>query len=366
MKNTLRSKITTAGILIVTVILAGVAVFTAVRLYNLRQTSVSPASPESNPLAWDCSTYVFAVDASGKVTVNNNSSRNEALQKAKVYINDALVATFDVPALPTKQSATLGNVSVSGSFTWKVVGTVDCQNSGQVSVSPTPTPTGTPTPTPTKTPTPTPTTTLSPSPTATATPTIPTTTPGFTVQACTLLTFSLAGVTPTPTTSIGPSQTPTPTTPPESTPIPTPTYALGGPPECKATKPATPTITSVVKSGSSVTLTWTKISDVTHYTISYGTQPGKYTYGVTNTGNVTTYKISNLDTTKKYYFILYAVNDCMPSDASAEVSWTTTSTTQTTPTPTEAQLPSAGTSYPTIIGLGTGILLVALSFALAL
>src|SRR3990167_2030994 len=47
----MKKKIVTISIVLATVILAGVAIFTAVRLYQLRQTSVSPTSPESEPEA---------------------------------------------------------------------------------------------------------------------------------------------------------------------------------------------------------------------------------------------------------------------------------------------------------------------------
>ncbi len=51
MKNFLKSKIATIGILIATLILAGVAVFTAIRLYQLRQEAVAPNVPSSKPKA---------------------------------------------------------------------------------------------------------------------------------------------------------------------------------------------------------------------------------------------------------------------------------------------------------------------------
>jgi hypothetical protein len=53
MKNILKGKIATAIILLSTFVLAGVAIFTAVRLYQLRQTSVAPNVPSSNPKAAD-------------------------------------------------------------------------------------------------------------------------------------------------------------------------------------------------------------------------------------------------------------------------------------------------------------------------
>lgn len=86
--------------------------------------------------AWDCSLYTFNIDDNGTVTVQNGSDRNEPLQKADVYINGTLVQTFDVPALSPGQGTTLGVVSLptNQSYTWRVDGTVDCENSGSKQV----------------------------------------------------------------------------------------------------------------------------------------------------------------------------------------------------------------------------------------
>lgn len=127
--------------------------------------------------AWDCKNYNFNVSPDGVVTATNGSSRNEPQQKAKVFINGNLVATFDVPALDKGNGVTLGTVPVpAGSFSWQVEGTVDCEDSGSYQVTPTPTPSPTPTPTPSPTPTKGPTPTASPSPTPSPTP-IPSPTP---------------------------------------------------------------------------------------------------------------------------------------------------------------------------------------------
>lgn len=118
--------------------------------------------------AWDCQNYVFEVNQQGAVSARNGSTRNEPLQQAKVYINGALVATLDVPALDAGDATTIGTVSVPASgFSWEVIGTKDCEDSGRFDPQPTPTPTTIPTPTPTPTgiPSPTPIPTPTPSPT---------------------------------------------------------------------------------------------------------------------------------------------------------------------------------------------------------
>jgi hypothetical protein len=213
MKGLLRNKIVTTLVVTATFILAGVAVFTATRLYQLRQSSVS------QPLAWDCSKYVFSVSPSGVVTVKNDSTHNEPTQQAKVYINNSLVTTLSVPALSQGQNATLGTVQVpQGGFSWRVEGTLDCSSSGTApqactlltftitSNTGTPTPTTPPGSTATSTPTNTPTPTVTPTtpPGSTATPTTP---PGSTATPTTP-----PGSTATPTTIAQNSPTTSPTT----------------------------------------------------------------------------------------------------------------------------------------------------------
>lgn len=227
MKEFLKEKLPTIAIITFTVILGGIAVFTAFRLYQLRQEPVAPTAPEES-FAWDCSKYNFNVNSSGLVTVQNDSTRNEPPQKAAVKIDGAQVAEFDVPALSPGQGATLGNVFVpTRPFNWQVIGTVDCQDSGQASPvisceqltfsinepEETPTPTGASTPTST----PIPTSTLTPTPTGTTTPN-PTATPTDTPRGG-------SDPTPTPTNTYIP--TPTVTSAPGTitqTPTPTTTY----------------------------------------------------------------------------------------------------------------------------------------------
>jgi len=186
MKEFIKGKIVTVLVVGATVMLAGVAIFTALRLYQLRRESVSLTQPESEPLAWDCQSYNFILDQNGKVSVENNSSRDEPSQQAKVFINNNLVATFNVPALTKGQSAEIGTVNIPNEATinWKIEATKDCSDSGSFSGQktscelltftisiPSLTPTVTPTITPTRTPTPTPTGTLSITPTQSPTPT---------------------------------------------------------------------------------------------------------------------------------------------------------------------------------------------------
>lgn len=89
-----------------------------------------------NTSAWDCSRYTFALSNNGTVTVTNGSTLSETPQQAKVYINNNLVNTFNVPSLVPGQGATLGTVSVptNASYTWRIDGTVDCENAGNIEI----------------------------------------------------------------------------------------------------------------------------------------------------------------------------------------------------------------------------------------
>lgn len=115
------SKKAIATILGVVLLVAGVAA--GVLLVN--------RNSEVRIKAWDCVNYVFEVSEDGVVSVRNGSTRNEPLQKADVKINGSVVATLDVPALNAGDAATLGTVPVpDGGFSWEVIGTKDCEDSG--------------------------------------------------------------------------------------------------------------------------------------------------------------------------------------------------------------------------------------------
>jgi hypothetical protein len=87
--------------------------------------------------AWDCSLYTFTLDDNGTVSVQNGSGRNEPGQQARVFINNNLVETFDVPALNSGEGATLGTVSLPSnqSYSWRIEGSKDCDDQGSKQVS---------------------------------------------------------------------------------------------------------------------------------------------------------------------------------------------------------------------------------------
>src|SRR3989304_2259709 len=51
MKSFFKNKIVTILVLVATLVLAGIAIFTAIRLYQLRQQPVAPTAPTSEPKA---------------------------------------------------------------------------------------------------------------------------------------------------------------------------------------------------------------------------------------------------------------------------------------------------------------------------
>ncbi len=173
----------------------------------------------------------------------------------------------------------------------------------------------TPTPTPTLTPTCTP--TLTPTLTPTEEPPTPTPTPTYTPTLTPTPTLPEEQPTLTPTPILTP--TPVPTSPPkeETSPV------VGGPGEtyhCDASVSPAPVLLSVNRlSGTEVILNWTTVSPVTHYSISYGLSSGNYIYGVSNTGNVTSFTVISLQPGVDYCFAVRAVNDCAPSELSNEI-----------------------------------------------
>lgn len=83
-------------------------------------------------LAWDCSNFNFYLSEDGNVSVSNDSPFYGHPQQAIVYINSEEIITLDVPALMPGKSSQLGKVTTpsTGEFTWEIVGTRDCRDSG--------------------------------------------------------------------------------------------------------------------------------------------------------------------------------------------------------------------------------------------
>lgn len=197
MKDKLKSRIATAVVVVATVVLAGVAVFTAMRLYKLRGEPVAPTAPTVSEAAsgWEECRI-------GTPTHNVNSCR----QKAEDFKGVAGPWGQDDNGWYTwalSEPKTLSGDTACGLAPTACNNqTASCQELAFTISEPSATPTGSTAPTATSTPTPTST------PTSTSTPT-PTDKPR-------------GGSDPTPTTQ--PADTPTPTDVPQtSTSTPTPT-----------------------------------------------------------------------------------------------------------------------------------------------
>ncbi len=151
MKNFFKGKIATIIILLATFVLAGVAVFTAIRLYQLRQVSVTPGAPESQPRA-----EATPAPVACSLTFTLATPTPTPTPTPVPLCNSTCTVNTDCPSgliCNIAQGATSGFCRNQA-----CLAATDCTCA---------TPTPTPTPTPTKTPTPTPTAT----PTVTATPT---------------------------------------------------------------------------------------------------------------------------------------------------------------------------------------------------
>lgn len=183
MAKTNASKIATGLIVGATFILAGIAIFTALRLYQLRQEPVAPTAPSSQPMAFfDCSFYDLIVDVDGTVRVHNVSGGDRPSQNLEFLIDGVSIGNFNIPALNEEEVAILGNLNLPpGDYNWSIQGVEGCQLPGEPELTscqettftitsddgPTPTTSPTSTPTPTDTPVPTATTTPASSPTPT-------------------------------------------------------------------------------------------------------------------------------------------------------------------------------------------------------
>lgn len=172
MKNIFKGKGATILVLVITLILAGVAIFTAIRLYQLRQQPVAPTAPTSQPQAGGAScTLNFSLTA---VTPTPTPT-------PPPQCNAACTSNSQCPSGLTCNIATGQTSGFCRNPSCLSSTTCLCATS---TPTPTPTPTGSPTATPTGTGTPTPTATPGTG-TPTATPVVtPTPIPSAWVNAC--------------------------------------------------------------------------------------------------------------------------------------------------------------------------------------
>lgn len=162
MKNFFKGKFGTIIILFFTLILAGVAIFTALRLYQLRSTSVAPNVPSSIPRAQE----VTPGPCTLSFTLNTSTASPTATGTPTATPTETPTATptGSPTATPNLCGGTCGsNINCGeGLYCYTTVGfcrnpscptQADCNCPGTSTPSPTPGHTGTPRPTASPTPT---------------------------------------------------------------------------------------------------------------------------------------------------------------------------------------------------------------------
>ncbi len=93
--------------------------------------------------------------------------------------------------------------------------------------------------------------------------------------------------------------------------------SIASPPRCDASAPTTaPNVTITNVGTNTVSLSWTPVSPVTHYGITFTRTSDGAQYGSTNIGNVTSYTVTNLSGGANYTFQVFGVNDCAPGPLS--------------------------------------------------
>ena len=105
MKNIFKGKIATAIILLSTFVLAGVAIFTAIRLYQLRQTAVAPNVPSSIPrAAEDTCSLSFTISSPTVTATATATATSTATATATATSTATATATATTRATATATS----------------------------------------------------------------------------------------------------------------------------------------------------------------------------------------------------------------------------------------------------------------------
>lgn len=85
-------------------------------------------------------------------------------------------------------------------------------------------------------------------------------------------------------------------------------------PACKKESPKVPTnLTALSGTYGQVHLSWNKVDNASHYTVTYGLAADKFEYGSPNIGNTDQFNVNGLRPYTKYFFVVTAVNDCASS-----------------------------------------------------
>lgn len=190
------NKVLPIALSMITVVLASVGIFTALKLYQLRNQAVAPNTPESHPNAEGFNIEIINTNSTyfDEITFVNNSGKDQNMDFNRdswddnsldetirnVFVKNG--ETYTVKAFPgvcTKfqiDARYSSDVQTKGEDYWERGWIVEKSNNPNCNTTPTPTetptatPTSTPTDTPTATPTQTPTSTPTSTPNGTSTP----------------------------------------------------------------------------------------------------------------------------------------------------------------------------------------------------
>ncbi len=91
-------------------------------------------------------------------------------------------------------------------------------------------------------------------------------------------------------------------------------------PTCNSEKPGQAQFSFVQKSGrNQIEVGWNAVARATSWTIAYGTESGKYVYGMADFGNNQSRSVKiNMLPAGTYYLVIKANNNCMPGNFSNE------------------------------------------------
>jgi cytoskeletal protein RodZ len=117
MKSFFKNKIVTVLILVATLVLAGVAIFTAYRLYQLRQQPVAPTAPESKPEAappQSCTALTFTLTTTPTLTPTETVTTTPTPTGTTTPTPTATLTTTTTPTATSTATPTLPVAGVSG------------------------------------------------------------------------------------------------------------------------------------------------------------------------------------------------------------------------------------------------------------
>lgn len=359
-KSFFKKNLTAILIIAATLILGGVAVFTAIRLYQLRSEPVAPNAPESSPQAANegviltipidtvvrgAGEHILSDEAypqySGKVCAVKVTARNQESvhpgNDLRVSSGSDSVLLEDVENEANAEVVASGDLTLGDRITVTLIMGPDQLFSGGLDVElncidPTPTPT-------------------------------PTATPEPSLTSCTELVFSLSSATASasPTPTVTPTLTPTATPSPSASPTSTPSYS------CNSTCTSNTQCEAVDSNYLCYAVGSAKYCRHEDYPDQTDCKPAGPNVPEYPCNGTCTSDSQCAQTDSNY--ICYSqpgssTKTCRHEDYPTQTNCQPPASAAATATP--ATLPQAGVSAPTILGLGAGLLLLVVALAFAL